>query len=30
MNFFWCIIIGIGIFLNVVAQIFGGNDKWGE
>jgi hypothetical protein len=30
MDFVWYVIIGIGIFLNVLGQIFGGNDRWGE
>lgn len=30
MDIFWYVIIGIGIFLNVLVQIFGGNDRWGE
>lgn len=30
MDLIWYIIIGVGVFLNVAAQIFGGSDKWGE
>lgn len=30
MDVFWYVIIGIGISLNVLGQIFGGNDRWGE
>jgi hypothetical protein len=30
MGFFWAIIIGTGVVLNVLAQIFGNNDNWGE
>ena len=30
MDFSLYIIIGLGVALNVIGQIFGGNDKWGE
>lgn len=30
MNVLFGIIIGIGLILNVLGQIFGGNDRWGE
>lgn len=30
MDIFWYVIIGIGVSLNVLEQIFGGNDRWGE
>lgn len=30
MDFVWYVIIGLGVLVNIVAQLFGGNDKWGE
>lgn len=29
VDFFWYVIIFIGVLLNVVPMIFGKNDKWG-
>lgn len=26
----WVVIIAAGVLFNSIAQIFGGNDKWGE
>lgn len=30
MSMLLCVIIFLGIIFNVLGQIFGGNDKWGE
>lgn len=30
MDVVWTIIIGLGIALNVLGQIFGSNNNWGE